>query len=214
MKRFLYTRPFPDDYGVSIGEASPKKNIEIALGRYNDENIQFEIASRVNVKWDKMNKDDIAVIRSLNELHDIVYNELRDLNKLPFSIEEYEKHVWDKSIPEWAVNPRYINDEDFPINDEFRNAWCDVTPETRIDIDLVKAKELKLTQLRQLVQEKFKELGFPQKLSPDIEDKLLTDDTKAQLKSLRDATEPLKALKVSGYNDEEVLQKIRTLGEL
>ncbi len=127
---------------------------------------------------------------------------------------EYEDHVWDRSVPEDAINARVIDDEDIPTTREFRNAWCDATPESRIDIDLSKAKDIQLEKLRLERQKAFVDLGFPQKLNPEVENAIVSPETKEKLKALRDATEPLKALVVEGYNDEAILQKIRELGKL
>lgn len=37
--------------------------------------------------------------------------------------EEYEKHVWDKSVPADAINAKYIDANELPQDRTFRNAW-------------------------------------------------------------------------------------------
>ena len=72
----------------------------------------------------------------------------------PLTDDEYRAHVLERSIPPDALNVREISDDDLPDR-EFRNAWCDVTPESSIDIHSEKAKELALDKLRLKRQEKF-----------------------------------------------------------
>lgn len=143
-----------------------------------------------------------------------------DLEKIFGSLtdEQYHAHILERNL---QVNSRMvgINAQDvrlleIPNSREFREAWCDVTPESAIDIDLVKAKELKLSQMRIQRQKKFEDLGFPQKLNPEVENAIVSPEIKAKLQALRDVTEPLKALKAEGYNDEAVLEQIRQLGKL
>lgn len=123
-----------------------------------------------------------------------------------------------KCVPSNAIHDREVENKDAPggsfNNREFRAAWCDVTPESRIDIDLAKAKEVKLSEMRDARQKKFEELGFPTRLSPELEEAIVSPENKAKLKVLRDATEPLKALNATGYNDETILEQIRQLGRL
>lgn len=146
----------------------------------------------------------------------VIPMEKRHLERVlgPLTEEEYEAHVRERSIPENAIGVRDVEDTDIPSNREFRNAWCDVTEETRIDIDLKKAKDIQLIKLRIEREQAFKDLGFANKLHPDIEEALLSAETKQALKDLRDVTEPLKALEVDGFNDEAVLTKIKELGTL
>lgn len=141
---------------------------------------------------------------------ELVFGQLTD--------QQYEDHIIQRNL---SVNPRMIGLTiadlkilELPSSREFRDAWCDITAESRVDIDLSKAKELQLRKLRLARQQAFVDLGFPQKLNPEIEDAILSSETKAKIQSLRDATEPLKALEVSGYNDEAVLKQIRELGTL
>lgn len=132
----------------------------------------------------------------------------------PISDEEYTKHVLEKSVPKGAINPRVIDDNGIPESREFRDAWSDVTPEAVIDIDLSKAKDIQLKKLR---DERDKELL---KTDTDYLAAVANDDAvsfssiKEKKKKLRDATEALKNLQVSGHNDKDVLKKIRDLGAL
>jgi hypothetical protein len=126
--------------------------------------------------------------------------------------EAYRAHVLERSIPEYAINMRPIEDSDFPESREFRNAWCDITPSSKVDIDLKKAKDIKLQHMRYYRDKKLekldKELMIASETGGDVE------GIKTKKQALREATEPLKNLEVSGYNDEAVLQQIRELGTL
>ena len=124
------------------------------------------------------------------------------------SDDEYKKHIYDRSIPSNALNVREIQDSDLPSDREFRNAWCDTTPLTSIDIDCSKARDLKLDQLR---AERNIQLDLLDKQQTQAQD-LGTDLTEIKNKKqkLRDATNQLKALTVTGiYNDENVLNEIK-----
>lgn len=107
---------------------------------------------------------------------------------------------------------KVIDDLWLPESREFRNAWVDVTDEPKIDICLKTAKDIKLMQLRTERNEALKKTDAELMRALEAQDDL--HEIKAKRQALRDATEPLKALTVSGYNDEDVLQQIRDLGVL
>ena len=126
--------------------------------------------------------------------------------------EEYIDHIKDRSFPEGNTKWREITDNDIPQDYEFRDAWCDVTDDSKIDIDLVKAKEIKLTNLRQVRDLELKKTD--QEFIVSLSKGESTTDIEAKKQILRDATNDLKALDVSGYNDEIILSKINDLGKL
>lgn len=122
---------------------------------------------------------------------------------------EAEIKKWSQEEREEVVLTREITESDLPSDREFRNAWTDATQESRVDIDLAKAKELKLAELRAkrnaLLDASDKEMTR----ALELEDAEKIAALKAARQALRDATEPLKALQVSGYNDESVLSLIK-----
>lgn len=129
----------------------------------------------------------------------------------PITDEEYEAHVRKISIPDGALNVRDIDEEDIPLSREFRNAWCDVTPSKSIDIDCDKAKEIQLNKLRFSRNETLAESDVL--ITRAMENGEDITDLKAYRQQLRDITTPLKALKTAEiYNDEGLLDKIRSLG--
>lgn len=213
MKKIMYTRPELDDIGQYDGGLSiiipcEKNRVLRDLRGMDKEQL---------VKWllwqiQKMNPHGTAMF-NYQSLHDYVVANFQGIWDQEFEDMVFEYIVW-ASVPAEAINPRIIEDENIPASREFRSAWCDVTPEAKIDIDLVKAKEVQLEKLRLERQRAFVDLGFPQKLHPEIEEGILSTETKAKLQALRDVTEPLKSLVVEGYNDESVLQQIRDLGKL
>jgi hypothetical protein len=128
----------------------------------------------------------------------------------PLTDEEYEAHVKERSIPEDAVNPRDVEDSDIPNDREFRNAWVDLTAESRIDICCEKAAGIAMEHLRALRNPLLAKLDTDFILALEKNEGI--EEVKAQKQALRDITEPLKALKVAGkLNDEQLLNQIRTL---
>ena len=128
---------------------------------------------------------------------------------------EYEDHVRQRSIPIDAINVRDIDDSDLPSDREFRNAWVDVTPESTIDLDCTKAKDIQLGKLRRERDAELEKLDkeFMIALERADNDKIAAIKLKKQ--NLRDATNPLKALDTNGkINDTVTLDRIRTLGSL
>lgn len=130
----------------------------------------------------------------------------------PMTQEEYIKHVWDVSVPKDAVNPRYVEEGSIPSNREFRNAWADISKDDKVNIDVAKAKEVKLAELRHVRNLELEKLDKEFLVALEIGDAL--GPIKLRKQALRDSTEPLKALEVSGIDDEVVLDQIRVLGRL
>jgi hypothetical protein len=130
----------------------------------------------------------------------------------PLTQEEYEQHVRETSIPEGALNVKVITDADIPADREFREAWIDATADTKINIDMRKAKEIKLVQLREkrnkLLDAADKETLMALEKGQDLA------AIKAKKQALRDATNPLKALKAEGVDNEELLDQIKALSIL
>lgn len=127
----------------------------------------------------------------------------------PLTQEQYEEHVLERSIPVGALNVKMISDEDLPADREFRNAWVDVTPDTKVNIDLSKAKDMKLAEMRakrnKLLDEADKEFLLALEKGQDL------TAIKARKQALRDLTNPLKNLKAEGVDDADVLRQIKAL---
>lgn len=130
----------------------------------------------------------------------------------PLTQAEYEAHVVERSIPVDAINVRSVEDTDIPADREFRNAWCDVTPETTIDIDLGKAKDQKLAELRKVRDVELDKLD--KEFMVALEKGADLTAIKAKKQVLRDFPEELKSLPIEGVNDPEVLDMIRYLSTI
>lgn len=119
-------------------------------------------------------------------------------------------------IPEGATGIRELSGEEHiaaaSAYRKHREAWCDVTDDGKINIDMTKAKDIALTRLRGMRQECFIELGFPIRLDPAVEEAIVPVETRTKLQELRDVTEPLKALDTAGkYDDDALLAQIDEL---
>ena len=137
-----------------------------------------------------------------------------DIEKVlgPLTQEEYEAHVIERSIPANATRVKRIEDSGIPADREFRNAWVDVTAAAKIDIDLVKAKDIKLTELRAARDAELAKLDKDFMIALERGEDL--EAIKARKQELRDATEPLKNLEVSGINNKVTLKQIKALAVL
>jgi hypothetical protein len=111
-----------------------------------------------------------------------------DIEKVtgPLTQQQFEHHVWSRSVPETAISPQWISDAEIPDDRYFRNAWK--FNNNKIEIDLTKAYEIK--------KEKIRELRDPLLAKADVEylKAQETNDTKTmkeivdKKQKLRDAT--------------------------
>lgn len=142
------------------------------------------------------------------EIKDFIYENHQGEWTQEFEDSFYEKIIW-ATIPKSAVRPRILKVEDEP-DPYFIEAWCDITENTKLDIDCAKAKDIILSQLRNKRQKVFEQMGLPVKPFPEIE-AIFSLSTKSKIQSLRDITEPLKSLIAEGYNNITILNKIKEL---
>ena len=85
--------------------------------------------------------------------------------------------------------------------DEYFFEAYDHSIEKGVFVDMEKAKPHHLNKLRKIRQQKFIDLGFSQKLHPEIESGLLSDETKSKLKELRDFPQNMDLSKVTDHNE-------------
>jgi hypothetical protein len=111
--------------------------------------------------------------------------------------EEYQDHVYKRSIPVGALNITQIEDEGLPTSREFRNAW--MWAKDKIDFDLVKAKEIQLTRIREAREPLLENLDIEYMMA--IEKGLDTTQIIAQKEVLRNITEPLKVMTPTSIDD-------------
>lgn len=132
----------------------------------------------------------------------------------PLTEAEYTQHVIQKSIIDKGISAyRFIEDTDIPSSREFRDAWVDVTAESKIDICCTKAKEIKLKELREKRNKKLEDKD--KEVIVALENNVSLDVIKAEKQILRDITEELKLLDTtSKVNDTQLLSKIKELSEI
>ncbi|MBA4259164.1 MAG: hypothetical protein C0446_08365 [Chitinophaga sp.] len=130
----------------------------------------------------------------------------------PLTEDQYRSHVLERSIPTGALNVRTLSDSDIPSNREFRDAWVDVTQDSKLNIDMQKAKQIALESMRKEREEKFKELDKQALRALETDSDLYLIQIKKQ--KLRDSTEALKAFPVSGVDDFVSLEVIKELSIL
>lgn len=119
------------------------------------------------------------------------------------------------TIPKEATGIRELSYEEHVNKDrKYRNAWCDVTPDEKINIDMNKAKEIAIDNLRFMRQKSFEELGFKYKLDSSVEEALVSPEVKNKLEALRNITEPLKLLEIKiPYDDDETIEMLNQLSD-
>lgn len=130
----------------------------------------------------------------------------------PLTQEQYEQHIIERSVPANALKVKVISDSDIPADREFRDAWEDITNDNKVNINLQKAKDLKLKELRAARDAELlkadKDFIIALEKGEDLE--LI----KQRKQELRDATEPLKNLDVSSGAQRTVLNRIKALSVL
>lgn len=136
--------------------------------------------------------------------------EIVEKTKGPLTDTEYQDFVLERSIKVDAINVRSINDSDIPESREFRSAWEDTQEGTQIDINCEKARNIKLESLR---EERKPLLAEQDQLSiMALENGSDLTAIKEEKQRLRDLTNPLKDLNVTGkYNDNVLLREISDL---
>lgn len=112
------------------------------------------------------------------------------------------------------VSHRLMNKDELPASREWRNAWCDTTDLPSIDIDMSKAKEIALEKLRFKRDAALKKLDEQTLIALGKGDDIKRIEIEQEKQKLRDATEPLKAIEASGFNNYEVLEQLKTFSKL
>ena len=200
----IYTRP---DGGLSLCRSAEKEDLLEEFERMTPQDLinHAERELLLHTTGDGNN------LKYYVDYHDYVLNEIEGIITVQNSEDFIRKLIW-KSIPDTAINPREI-DAAGVADWQFRDAWCDKTSSPGIDIDLSKAKEQKLKELRYfrdlLLNESDKIMARLQDVGTAEQITLL----KSYRQTLRDATNPLNALEVSGYNDTVILSEIISLSD-
>ena len=119
--------------------------------------------------------------------------DLRDL--LEGSVANVTLHYRDMEgiIAAWSdkeevVSWRPITLADIPEDRAFRNAWCDVTPEPVVDIDMAKARGIHRNRLRALRTPKLAALDIDYQRADEDKDATRKRAIAARKRALRDVT--------------------------
>lgn len=102
----------------------------------------------------------------------------------PLTEEQYVAHVWNRSIPINAINPIEVEDSAIPPTREFRDEWRQDGNSIVIEMNL--AREKHMNRIREMIQKKFIEMGFPYRLNQQVEAAIVDEATKVELQRLRD----------------------------
>ncbi len=108
------------------------------------------------------------------------------------SIEE----IAEKDVPE-GLEYRIIDIDKLPTDRTFRNAWTDDNPTETIDVHMNKARIIHMARIRQARAQKFIDMGFPNKLHPELETGIISKETRDKLQTLRDIPQNLDLSKAS-----------------
>lgn len=115
------------------------------------------------------------------------------------STEEYEQHVWEKSVPKDSINAVKLADDTLLPDREFRNAW--IHDGKNFGHDLEKARNIQLANIRSLRNPKLQALDGPYMKALEVGDSDAMKTIAAEKQKLRDLTEPLKAMKLGSIDD-------------
>ena len=131
-----------------------------------------------------------------------------DAPEFVFGEAEYEAHVRKRSLKGDEDGVRDLDDSDIPSSRMFRSAWCDDLPNSKVNIDMQKTKEMSLRELRTKRNANLDKTDkeYMQLLESDNNPERI-NKLRSYRKKLRDSTEALKAMDVAGkYDDELMLQ--------
>lgn len=103
-----------------------------------------------------------------------------------YSTPEIEIAKWAPQKRADVKSWREIKLEHVPKDRSFRNAWCDVTPEPAVDIDMPKARDIQRDRLRALRSPKLAALDI--EMSRAFDDKAKQKEVESKRQALRDVT--------------------------
>lgn len=202
MKKILYKNP---EGGVSIVYPTPKERLEPQLlTLHNREHEKSEKLRRKDLEeqaaqWLKDNPEQTELPKELQYVR-------KECPPFVFGQEEYEAHVKARSLKGDEQGVRDLDDSDIPASRTFRNAWVDDLPNTQINIDMAKAKEIALESLRQKRNYTLSRTDAEYiKLSETGSDNSRLQALKEYRQKLRDATESLKAVNADGKYDDDAM---------
>lgn len=102
---------------------------------------------------------------------------------------ETELAKWPVADRQEVVSWREIDISGIPSDRTFRNAWCDVTPEPVIDIDMTKARNIHRDRLREMRAPKLAALDIEYQRADEAGDTQAKRDISSRKQALRDVTD-------------------------
>lgn len=96
------------------------------------------------------------------------------------------QYIFDKDVK--GMSARITDKENIPSDRYFRNAWTDDNDTDTVDIDIVKAKEIKLNIFRQLRKPILENLDVEFMRAVEIDDKVMQKEISDKKQALRDVT--------------------------
>lgn len=109
---------------------------------------------------------------------------IEEAQKRTLTDAEYEARVWEKSVPANAILPASIEDDVIPEDRYFRNAWK--ANANLIEVDLPKARDLHMNNLRVDRNVKLKELDIEFQIALEKGDAEAQRTIAARKQALRD----------------------------
>ncbi len=85
----------------------------------------------------------------------------------PLTNAEYQAHVWDRSVPDNAINPQYVKDTDIPDSRYFREAWLQNGNTVNVDMD--KARDVHMDKIRAARNQELKALDIETMKGEDVQ---------------------------------------------
>lgn len=118
---------------------------------------------------------------------------------------------WVSSVQLSVVSYRPITDIDIPLSREFRNAWCDISPSSKIDIHAGKVRDILLDNVRKERSKKLETLDKDFIIALENNDQVKLGQIKTEKNRLRDITTPLKNLTVAELATDEDIAYMKSL---
>lgn len=100
------------------------------------------------------------------------------------------EEIIEKDVPK-NVEYRIVDISKIPSDRQFRNAWTDDFDTDTVDVDMNKARDIHMNNIRAARSKKFIELGFPNKLNPELEKTIISEEIRETLQVLRDISQNL-----------------------
>lgn len=196
----------PSDNSLFIVHGLPFQEVIGHLSDLNKEELIEHFQREVDIATEFLNHPEVHVhfLKRKKELLDfVIRSKFTSFANITDELKNqlYRKIIW-ATVPDDAVKPVELPlNTDFETHREFRGAWKAHKTEIRIDIDLNKAKEIRLENIR---SKRNSLLNYHDKLlarAIDLDDIPQQQNLRTKKQELRDATLSLKNLKPKSIED-------------